>query len=84
MASKMAVSIIYNLHITAIKCLSSYSKNAHNSMFSVLEDTFQLTDYFQNGPFSRALTEVAEIQQGIKEIVYVIRPLFKTILLEAN
>ena len=40
MASKMAASIIYNLHITPIKCLSSYSKNAHNSMFSVLEDTF--------------------------------------------
>ena len=46
MTSKMAVSIIYNLHITPIECLSSYSKNAHNSMFSVLEDTFQLTDLF--------------------------------------
>ena len=61
MASKMAVSIIYNLLITPIiKCLSSYSKTAHtcNSVFSVLEDTFQLTDLF---PFSRALTELAEI-----------------------
>ena len=46
MAPKMAVSIIYNLHITPIKCLSSYSKKAHNSMFSFLEDTFQLTDLF--------------------------------------
>ena len=43
MASKMAVSIIYNLHITPIKCLSSYSQNAHKSKFSGLEDTFQLT-----------------------------------------
>ena len=52
----MAVSIIYNLHITLIKCLSSYSQNAHNSKFSVFEDTFQLTvTYFQNGTFSRAL-----------------------------
>ena len=40
MAYKMAVSIIYNLHITPTKCLSSYSKNAHNSVFSVLEDAF--------------------------------------------
>ena len=46
MAPKMAVSIIYTLRITPIKCLSSYSKNVHNSMFSVLEDTFQLTDLF--------------------------------------
>ena len=56
MASKMAVSIIYKLHITPIKGLSSYNQNAHNSKFSVIEDTFQLTvTYFQNGPFSRAL-----------------------------
>ena len=56
MASKMAVSIIYNLHITSIKCLSSYNQNAHNSKFSFLDDTFQFTvTYFQNGPFSRAL-----------------------------
>ena len=56
MASKMAVSIIYNLHITSIKCLSSYSQNAHNSKFSFLDDIFQLTvTFFQNGPFSRAL-----------------------------
>ena len=64
MASKMAVSIIRNLHNTPIKCLSSYSKNAHNSVFSVLEDTFQLTDLFPKFDiltFSRALTEVAEI-----------------------
>ena len=46
MVSKMAVSIIYNLHITPIKCLSSCSKIAHNSVFSVLENTFQLTDLF--------------------------------------
>ena len=46
MASKMAVSIIYNLHITPLKCLSSYRQNAHNSKFSVLEDTFQLTVTF--------------------------------------
>ena len=46
MASKMAVSIIYNVRITPIKCLSSYRKNAHNLMFSVLEDTFQITDLF--------------------------------------
>ena len=56
MASKMAVSIIYNWYITLIKCVSSYSQNAHNSKFSVLGDTLQLTvTYFQNGPFSRAL-----------------------------
>ena len=75
MESKMAVNIIYNLHIAPIKCFSSYSKNAHNSMFSVLEDTFQLTDLFPEW----SIFKVAEIQQGIKEIVNVIRPLFKTI-----
>ena len=46
MASKMAESIIYNLHNTPIKCLSSYSKNAHNSMFSVQHKNLKLiTDF---------------------------------------